>query len=147
MAAQRVLKCYTLDGNHRLVGRHCYVCGRTFAKKLKPSHPHKLTADENLTVREELARRDGAVCFYCGHELVIVKGPAFERAKWRATIDHKKPRSRGGTNARDNLVLACTGCNGAKGDRTLEEWAALGFPKRRALAKDGDAPPVERMAA
>jgi 5-methylcytosine-specific restriction endonuclease McrA len=39
-------------------------------------------------------------------------------------MDHLVPISRGGTNARDNLVLACFACNRSKGGKLLAEWQA-----------------------
>ena len=42
-------------------------------------------------------------------------------------VDHKLPRSKGGTDHPDNLQLLCSGCNRSKGGRTMAEWkAALG---------------------
>lgn len=38
-----------------------------------------------------------------------------------ATKEHLVPTSRGGGNG-SNRVMACKGCNGAKGDMTLEEF-------------------------
>jgi hypothetical protein len=35
------------------------------------------------------------------------------------------PRSRGGTNGAYNLVMACRGCNGEKGGRTVEEYRTV----------------------
>ena len=35
----------------------------------------------------------------------------------RVTLEHIVPRTHGGTDAADNLALACAGCNGAKGRR------------------------------
>ena len=40
------------------------------------------------------------------------------------TVDHKDPRSQGGSDAKDNLQLLCTGCNSSKGDKTMAEWRA-----------------------
>lgn len=39
-------------------------------------------------------------------------------------VDHKLPRSRGGTDHLDNLQLLCSGCNRSKGSKTMAEWRA-----------------------
>ncbi|MDE0240624.1 MAG: DNA methyltransferase, partial [bacterium] len=39
-------------------------------------------------------------------------------------VDHMLPRSRGGTDAPDNLQLLCSGCNRSKGNKTMAEWRA-----------------------
>lgn len=41
-----------------------------------------------------------------------------------ATVDHKTPRIRGGTNAPDNLQLCCQECNRDKGRMTDWEFRA-----------------------
>jgi 5-methylcytosine-specific restriction endonuclease McrA len=56
-----------------------------------------------------------AQCAYCG------------RTEGSLVVDHILPRSRGGTKAWHNLVLACQSCNDRKGDRTPEE---AGMPLR-----------------
>lgn len=61
-----------------------------------------------------LLLRDGDGCRYC-HKTF----PQYH-------VDHVIPRSRGGPDKLDNLVLACPPCNMAKGARTPEEW---GGPK------------------
>lgn len=68
-----------------------------------------------LLTRRNVLRRDGHRCQYCG-------------AAERLTLDHVLPRSRGGKDAWDNLVAACTPCNNKKGNRTPEE---AGMPLRR----------------
>lgn len=56
--------------------------------------------------RRGVLRRDGHRCAYCG-------APA-------TTVDHIRPRSRGGADSWENLVACCLRCNGAKADRSLE---------------------------
>lgn len=71
--------------------------------------------------RRALFLRDGATCAYCGQSF---GGRPFSRA----SIDHVVPRSRGGSNALSNLVLACKACNCAKADADVRpgDLAALG---------------------
>lgn len=59
--------------------------------------------------RKNLFRRDGMRCQYCGKSNV------------QLTIDHIVPRSRGGKEEWENLVVACISCNNKKGNRTPEE--------------------------
>lgn len=57
--------------------------------------------------RRAVLDRDAHSCVYCA-----------ERAD---TIDHVRPRSRGGPHAWTNVVAACARCNHRKGDRLLSE--------------------------
>ena len=41
------------------------------------------------------------------------------------SIDHQQPRSRGGADAKENLVLTCKHCNSSKGNLTAQEFTAL----------------------
>ena len=50
-------------------------------------------------------------CCYCGRRTVDEPN-----RRDSATLDHVIPRSRGGANHRDNLVLSCAECNENKGD-------------------------------
>lgn len=52
-------------------------------------------------------KRDGHKCQYCG-------------STRRLTIDHVLPRSRGGEDTWENMVVACSSCNTRKGDKFLE---------------------------
>lgn len=61
--------------------------------------------------RANIYARDRNVCQYCGETF----------ARIELTLDHIKPRSKGGRNAWDNLVTCCQPCNRRKADRTPEE--------------------------
>jgi len=58
--------------------------------------------------RQNIFRRDGHSCLYCG-------------AREGLTLDHVIPRARGGRTHWNNLVTACYKCNSRKGDLSLEE--------------------------
>ncbi len=74
-----------------------------------------------------------------------------EAAAWRCsycliapatTVDHVRPRCRGGRNVHGNLVAACAPCNSAKAGMSIVEWIdvaaeararqmiAVGYPLR-----------------
>jgi 5-methylcytosine-specific restriction endonuclease McrA len=58
--------------------------------------------------RQNVFWRDDNQCQYCANYFPTDK----------LTIDHIKPRSKGGKNTWFNLVTACKKCNQKKGDRT-----------------------------
>jgi hypothetical protein len=58
----------------------------------------------------QLAQTRPLRCEYCGTE----EGP-FQ-------ADHIIPKGQGGSDALWNRAIACSACNGAKGNRTPEEW-------------------------
>lgn len=53
-------------------------------------------------------KRDDNKCQYCGSTRSL-------------TIDHVIPKSKGGGDTWDNLVVACCSCNAKKGDKLLEQ--------------------------
>jgi hypothetical protein len=57
--------------------------------------------------RQMIYKRDDHTCQYCGS----VK---------KLTIDHVIPKSKGGGDTWENMVVACSSCNAKKGDRLLE---------------------------
>lgn len=61
--------------------------------------------------RRNIFERDKNTCQYCHRKL----------AKSDLTIDHVVPRSKGGRDSWENLVLACVRCNVRKGNRTPSE--------------------------
>lgn len=67
---------------------------------------------------EAVFNRDGYVCHYCGDE----NGPH--------EVDHLIPRSKGGTNALSNLVVACRSCNRSKKDKDADEFRSAGAARQ-----------------
>jgi len=67
---------------------------------------------EGITIKEYLHNKYGYTCQYCG-------GACGNK---NLQVEHKHPKSRGGSNKIDNLSLASQVCNQAKGNLTLEEW-------------------------
>lgn len=53
-------------------------------------------------------------CWYCGKEMEPTA----------LTKDHVFPRSKGGCNDMDNIIMVCKTCNSSKGDTDLLEWYA-----------------------
>ena len=61
----------------------------------------------------------GFACVYCGRDAGRC------RTRGRFGLDHKVPRAWGGSNAVSNVTMACTACNGAKGDRDVEAYLTV----------------------
>ncbi len=65
------------------------------------------------TARDRTRERFASRCGYCGVDEVAVGSTL--------TIDHHRPRSRGGGDDEENLVYACSRCNEHKGSYWHEE--------------------------
>ena len=92
----------------------------------------------------ELGETEGWRCHYCHSRLIpcgqeedicnvfylpegwgggMVKSYAAPQGYGWPQVDHKVPRSRGGTDLIENLVMACLECNSRKGSRyTYEQF-------------------------
>jgi 5-methylcytosine-specific restriction endonuclease McrA len=70
--------------------------------------------------RRAVLRRDGHRCGYCGDHA--------------DTVDHIRPRSKGGDTSWANLVACCGACNSRKADRELQElgWTLRTQPREPA---------------
>jgi 5-methylcytosine-specific restriction endonuclease McrA len=64
--------------------------------------------------RESIKAHYNHRCIYCGSDSNL-------------TLDHVKPRCRGGRNDASNLVAACRSCNRSKGSSDVLDWF-LGQP-------------------
>lgn len=62
--------------------------------------------------------RDGFACVYCQRTA---------ESGVKLTLDHLKPRAKGGSHKSSNLVTSCTGCNFCRKNRPLSSWAHIRF--------------------
>lgn len=62
---------------------------------------------DNKPSKSMIYKRDDNKCQYCGSTRSL-------------TIDHVIPKSKGGGDTWNNLVVACCSCNAKKGDKLLE---------------------------
>ena len=123
-----------------------------------PTLPKERQESKNIprSVRKEILERDGYICRFCGIPVIDKearkilkqaypkalpfennmsneeKHKAFQAMDWNP--DHLLPRSRGGTNTKDNLVVACAPCNCGRGERTLADMK-LENPRCRPVRK------------
>lgn len=67
------------------------------------------SGDAKRMWREEIKRRDGYKCIYCGSTEDL-------------TIDHVVPQCKGGATNSANCVTACRSCNLAKGSMHVSEF-------------------------
>jgi 5-methylcytosine-specific restriction endonuclease McrA len=69
----------------------------------------------DAVIRTKLSESQNHRCCYCGR---VTNNIPF--SKLQATLEHVIPKSRGGTNDYDNLVMACSACNNNRGSLPLE---------------------------
>jgi len=93
-----------------VANRHTKRLRRANAPRAE-AHPRKKGPATQLSLREQVKRRDGFLCRYC-------KDPG-------TTLDHVVPKSRGGKNTLVNLVYCCRRCNTLKGNLSLAEFLPL----------------------
>jgi len=77
-----------------------------------------ITTKENvswLKIRITIFDRDGFTCKYCGRSPMKNENVILH-------VDHKIPKTNGGTNELSNLITACAECNLGKSDIMLELW-------------------------
>ena len=71
------------------------------------TNPQKIEGGKKIETEEFLSKH-GFVCHYCG--------------KGASSIDHKLPKSMGGSDDEENLLPACKFCNSNKGSQTYEKF-------------------------
>ena len=79
-------------------------------------YARKKQAQGNHTIEDILLqyKRQHGCCYWCNEKV--------GKEKHEYHVDHIIPLSRGGSNAPDNLVIACPTCNMSKHDRLPHEW-------------------------
>lgn len=70
--------------------------------------------------RTRMWKAGNRACFYCECRLSGQIGKPN-----KATVDHRVPLGRGGTDGPTNWVMACLACNGRKADLSEAEFRAL----------------------
>jgi 5-methylcytosine-specific restriction endonuclease McrA len=94
-------------------------------------HTRKVALHRDPQLVAAVRGRDQERCRYCGCAVDFND----RRSNMGGTYDHVDPE---GANNLANVVIACRGCNSAKGHRTPEEW---GY----ALLKPGSMGPARRL--
>jgi len=114
-------------GNARVVENHNKLFGLV-KKELKIYKPAIIQVESYIDLkyqkvslsRENIFKRDGYTCVYCGDD-----------DRKTLTLDHVWPKAKGGRNSWENLVTACRSCNFEKSDLTLIEYGKkIPNPKR-----------------
>jgi 5-methylcytosine-specific restriction endonuclease McrA len=82
--------------------------------------------------------KQNGFCFYCGNTAILkAENDPSQPKKSHATIDHIIPRSTGGLDHRDNMVMACRKCNNRRGVRPVDEFKEMKLNEiRRKLIKN-----------
>lgn len=72
----------------------------------------------NAIIRYQLYMDQAGKCHYCNTKMVL--NPRDQNDPRGCTIDHKVPKSLGGSNHRENLIGCCRKCNGFRGNMLYE---------------------------
>lgn len=100
----------SLNKTHGLSGTKEYLAVASSKHRAKAAKVEGKHSAQDI--RDIFSEQEG-LCAYCYDSL----GDRFHR-------DHKIPLSRGGSNNRENICLACPKCNRRKSDKTPEEFIA-----------------------
>lgn len=120
-------------------------------KPLSPSVELRASGSIPTRVAREVIQRDGFFCRFCGVPVIDPKSQSVLRKAYPKAVrwgrgnldkhtafqaldldlDHVVPRSLGGQNTLENLIVTCAPCNCGRGHHTLAEMG-LSDPRHRA---------------
>jgi 5-methylcytosine-specific restriction endonuclease McrA len=99
----------------------------------------KLFHHFNFLITEMNDNKGNLVCAYCGKQHLLIQPVGkFVNKQIMATVDHFTPISKGGDELdHDNLVVACSKCNGTKSNKVwkLETLKYISDKKREKIHK------------
>lgn len=120
------LKPRVLSDNPNIKSHAALVLlNRKFYELTRPAKPAwRIWLSFRNRFLKKVEKKHGTLeCFYCGLK-PLYKNSKITPYKYRATIDHVLPRSRGGREYDEsNLVVCCAYCNHRKGDKLLRDFA------------------------
>ncbi len=99
---------YAINAGKREYDRTCYMIR---AKAFKAYKEGRWNIHDLLEYNVAKIQQNN-YCWYCGKEMEPLK----------LTKDHVFPRSKGGDNDMDNIIMVCKTCNSSKGNMDLFEW-------------------------
>lgn len=99
---------YAVSAGKRKYDRMCYMIR---AKAFKAYKEGRWNIHDLLQFNVAKIQQND-YCWYCGKEMEPSK----------LTKDHVFPRSKGGDNDMDNIIMVCKTCNSSKGNMDLLEW-------------------------
>ena len=96
-------------------GKHKYdrMCFMIRSKAFKAYKEGRWNIHDLMQLNVSKIRHNN-LCWYCGKEM----------EPNQLTKDHVFPRSKGGDNDMDNIIMVCKSCNSGKGKMDLFEWYA-----------------------
>ena len=94
-------------------GKHKYdrMCFMIRAKAFKAYNDGKWNIHDLMEFNVSKIQHNN-YCWYCGKEMKPTN----------LTKDHVFPRSKGGNNDMDNIIMVCKACNSSKGNMDLFKW-------------------------